>query len=326
MKKSLLFAALLAGVMSANAQTEICFSDKAVEAGLTGDKATFPGGTVVGESESVTMKLAYEDSWGTTDIAFKGYNGAIVNGTEVQFVKSGVVGNTNPTPNTLDGGPTVGGVLQFDVKKDGYLVVFGKLSSNKPYYVWEGVVGQGEEPVAYALHMDWSDAAQDAYPTIDYELPADDNLLDLGAADIDKYVANNTIKWPERIVTGDDESSVAKNGVGAIIFQVYKDAETYLVNATGSKISTCGAVFTTEPITQLILTGTGSEDTEAPEPLALIGEVGDYTGGGEGEGAGINNVIIVNAEPNAIYNLSGQKVDENYKGVVVKDGKKMIQK
>lgn len=40
---------------------------------------------------------------------------------------------------------------------------------------------------------------------------------------------------------------------------------------------------------------------------------------------GINSVKVAN-ESNAIYNLAGQQVTEAYKGVVVKNGKKMIQK
>ena len=41
---------------------------------------------------------------------------------------------------------------------------------------------------------------------------------------------------------------------------------------------------------------------------------------------GIQGVKIVNAENDAIFNLAGQRVDANYKGVVIMNGKKMIQK
>ena len=41
---------------------------------------------------------------------------------------------------------------------------------------------------------------------------------------------------------------------------------------------------------------------------------------------GINTVKVAEATDGVIYNLAGQKVNENYKGVVIKDGKKMIQK
>lgn len=41
---------------------------------------------------------------------------------------------------------------------------------------------------------------------------------------------------------------------------------------------------------------------------------------------GIKTVKAAEATDGVIYNLAGQKVNENYKGVVIKDGKKMIQK
>ena len=41
---------------------------------------------------------------------------------------------------------------------------------------------------------------------------------------------------------------------------------------------------------------------------------------------GINTVKTVRIADGAIYNLAGQKVDKNYKGVVIMNGKKMIQK
>ncbi len=40
----------------------------------------------------------------------------------------------------------------------------------------------------------------------------------------------------------------------------------------------------------------------------------------------IQNVKTVNAQSNTVYNLAGQKVDANYKGIVIKNGKKTIQK
>jgi hypothetical protein len=45
------------------------------------------------------------------------------------------------------------------------------------------------------------------------------------------------------------------------------------------------------------------------------------------EGTGI--VVVKAAEQNAnapIYNLAGQQVDKSYKGVVIQNGKKMVQK
>mgnify|MGYP000786176899 FL=1 len=41
----------------------------------------------------------------------------------------------------------------------------------------------------------------------------------------------------------------------------------------------------------------------------------------------INGITIDDADANApVYNLAGQKVSESYKGVVIKAGKKFVQK
>ena len=41
---------------------------------------------------------------------------------------------------------------------------------------------------------------------------------------------------------------------------------------------------------------------------------------------GIKTAKAIRVENGAIYNLSGQKVDANYKGVVIINGKKVLQK
>ena len=46
----------------------------------------------------------------------------------------------------------------------------------------------------------------------------------------------------------------------------------------------------------------------------------------QGGATGIAPVKTVKVQSNAIYNLAGQRVDANYKGVVIVNGKKMIQK
>ena len=313
MKKSLLCVALLATVMSANAQVEICFVDKEKGGFPESGKASMEGGTEVAWSDNVTMKLAYTDDWGVSSLTTNGYKGAVVNGTAVTF-SGGAVGNTNPAGNDLTGPSAANGgaVFQFDVKKDGYLTVFGKLSSNKPYVVFEGLAGQGELPIAYSFAMDFTGAGLAATPVISYTIPGDDmGYTDFAAADIANYVDGTNYRWPERIATGDFESSLAKNGVGAIMFPVYADAAHYLVYATGSKATICGAVFTDEPINSLVLTGADEDGNDIT--LALVGDAS----------AGVNSVKA-NAQNGVIYNLAGQKVDASYKGVVIQNGKKVI--
>lgn len=315
MKKNLLIAALFMGALSANAQTEVCFTTDLESLGITSEATAIAAGTVIGQSDNVTMKIAYDDSWKATDIKFQDYNGAIVNGTTVDLIR-GVTGNTNPSGQSLAAGAstpvTSGCVIQFDVKKDGYLTVFGKLSSNKEYYVWEGDAISAM-PVAYTLAMDFSSAADATKPMISYTVPADaDGYVNFDAADIATYINGTKFYWPEQIVWG-SESGIKKNGVGAIVFPVYAEAETYLVHAAGSKISTCGAVFTTEPVTELTLTGADADGN--PLSLALIAG-----------STGINDVTVdaVANENAPVYNLAGQRVSKDAKGILIQNGKKVI--
>ena len=59
-----------------------------------------------------------------------------------------------------------------------------------------------------------------------------------------------------------------------------------------------------------------SAQTDAILPLLFV----------ESNSTDINAVKAANAENGVRYNLAGQKVDKSYKGVVIMNGKKMIQK
>lgn len=309
------------GAMSANAQVETCFMD--VDAlGITGETAPVAAGTVLGETENVTMKVAYDDSFKSTTIDYSGYNSAILNGNVIDMV-TGITGNTNPSGQSLGADhsstpPTSGCVIKFEVRKDGYLTVFGKMSSNKEYYVWEGDEISAA-PMAYTFGMDWTAGVAAGAPvnSIVYTLPADElGYIDFGNAEIGKYVNGTKLFWPEKIVLGADAADVKKNGLGFITFPVYVEGGTYMVHAAGSKISTCGAVFTTEPVTELTLTGF-DETTAEPISKTLIGT-----------GTGIGG-ITVNGEDNAnapVYNLAGQRVSKSTKGILIQNGKKFINK
>ncbi|MDE5915640.1 MAG: hypothetical protein K2G71_03590, partial [Duncaniella sp.] len=53
----------------------------------------------------------------------------------------------------------------------------------------------------------------------------------------------------------------------------------------------------------------------------------NYGYNGDSQTSGISDVIIdANPQSDVIYNVLGQKVDENYKGLVIKNGKKYIQR
>ena len=53
--------------------------------------------------------------------------------------------------------------------------------------------------------------------------------------------------------------------------------------------------------------------------VALYGE-------GQGKPAGITEMYRINSESGVRYNLSGKRVHDSYKGIVILNGKKMLQK
>ena len=79
MKKQLLLAALILGAASANAQIEKIVVDGSA-ASLGTEASAITAGTVLGSSESITVKTAYDDSYKVVSCAFQGYNNVIVNG------------------------------------------------------------------------------------------------------------------------------------------------------------------------------------------------------------------------------------------------------
>lgn len=314
MKKQLLLGALLMGAVCANAQIEKIVVDGSA-AGL-GDEATaIAGGTVLGSSDNVTVKAAYDDSYKVVSCDYLGFNNVIVNGESFTFGK-GVQGSTNPSGQKLVDAetstpPTSGAVLQLEVKKNGYIVLVSKLSSNKEYYVWEGDATWAA-PVAYSLYMDWSDAGIADHPTITYSWPAEPEYgyLDFAAANLDKYVDMTTGKarWPEKVVLGADADNVKKNGVGVIVFPVAAEAGSYLVQAAGSKISVPGVIFSESPITDLQITGADADGN----PLAI-------TFIGEGGGTGVNGIQAEKAEVEGqTYDLGGRPAT---KGLLIQKGK-----
>ena len=99
-------------------------------------------------------------------------------------------------------------------------------------------------------------------------------------------------------------SAIKVNGLGVIAFPVYSGCK-YIVNANGSKITAAGFAFSTKDDLTI-----KSEDTVI-----------------YGNGETAINTVKANVENNAaIYNIAGQKVAKDYKGLVIKNGKKMIQK
>jgi hypothetical protein len=304
MKKSLLSLAAVAVALGANAEAEGVFMDAdAIDFG------SIVAGQVVAESANVTMSLPYVDTYKSAALAGSSdpYNIISVNGVDYTAV-SGMTGNSNPTSPSLDDAASGGCVYQFDVKADGYLVVFGKFTTNKNYWVWEGLSGQGARAVAYTLGMNYNDDA------IVFSMPADvDGYIDETAADIDRY-CNMTSRATQKVIsiyTNGEDTSTSVNGLGVLVFPVYADAEHYLVSAQGSKLTCDGGVFL----------------TEEPTEITLKGESGSKSLIGEG-GAGVSNISVdkVYDENAPVYNVMGQRVAKDTKGILIQNGRKFINK
>ena len=276
--------------------------------GLDSENGTaLTAGTELASNEFVTITTGADDTYKPQEVAFK------INGGDV--FKGGLQGGTNPkdadgaSPNTSLSAPVSGAFLAIEAKEDGFLYIIHKASSNKAYTVFEEGTAIGYKFAAQG------DAATDLGAVYQFELKGEGELNEivlpidwaeqefLEATDADKYAAHVTVD-----AEGNPSWEAIKvNGLGVIAFPVYKDCK-YIVNANGSKITAAGFVFSK-----------ADDVTIATEDGVEI-----YKGGGATAIQGAKVVTV--AGNSAIYNLAGQKVNASYKGIVIKDGKKYIQK
>lgn len=314
MKKILLLAAGCAMSIAAQAQTEVGFLN-AEALGLEA-KPTLEAGTVLAQTANVTMTNLNGDEVSKQEPAFNGFKTVIVNGESIALV-SGIGGSTNGKGDFTTS-PT-GWIYNLEVKADGWMIVPSKISSNKNFLVYEGKAGEDPMPVAYTLGMDIQSADYPDIHEVVFTLPATDlGYVNLEAPDIDKYTfGGNTVAWPIRIATGDAEAASAGNGTGVIAFKVYAEAGNYMVLATGSKMNTCGYIFVPcnpdETTPSVSVYAESAKDTEAERTVVVLGA----------GGAGIAGVAADAVDANApVYNVLGQRVSENAKGLLIKNGQK----
>ena len=303
MKKILLSAMALVAAMSMNAQEIVAFNvDNAL--GLDADNGTgLTAGTVLGESASVVATVGADDTYKPQTVK------ATINGTE--YV-GGLQGNGNPkdadsnNPSSSLQQPVQGAYLSFDVKADGYLYVIHKASSAKAYTVFEEGTAIG---YTFAAYGDKDPLPQVYQFTLEGEGELNELKNAVEFAEQEWLKVNNREfydgNFPIDETTGNPKwANINAGGVGVIVFPVYEDCN-YIVNANGSKITALGYAFSEEDNLEI-----------------KSGEVTIYTGGGETAIA----PVVYNVENGVIYNAAGQQVDNNYKGLVIKNGKKMIQK
>lgn len=286
MKKSLLFVAALAASVCVNAQSYVQVNPEAL--GLSSEVSALTAGTLLGENENFKLTVAFDDSYKTTGLDINDYTKFVFDGTEID-AKIGMQGNSNPkdanganpATTTPPSAPVGGAVIGVEALKDGYLYVWGKLSTHKNYTVFE----EGSA-IGYRLAMQ---VAADAF-----------NLLDVtvkGEGEFNNVM--NPIPWPEVIFTGDEASELKLNGMGVIKFPVFAGCK-YLVNACGSKISFGGAWF----------------DAEGDVAVSIKGDAGEFVLL-TADGSDNISSIVADAEVVATeyFTVAGQQIAAPVKGI-----------
>ena len=304
MKKVFLLAAV-AFATSANAQV-VQFDSEAL--GMTDTANEFAAETALGSNDAIDAYLAFTDSYKASNIKNNDYNVVKIGGNEV-LTKGGMQGSANPkdvngnspagnvAEGTAPSVPVSGCVYGITAKADGIVYVVAKLSSNKAYTVFEDGAAIG-----YKAAMEANNAAfPDSKLFVEVKGEGEFNLV------------TTAIDQLEHIATGDPASEIKVNGLGVIWFPVYNGGK-YLFNACGSKASVSGMYFATAE-QDVVVEGT---DSEAPKDAFTI-----YTAGADG----IANVAATAKAENArMFNLAGQEVGKNFKGIVVVNGKKFMNK
>ena len=299
MKKILLSALALVAAMSVNAQV---FKVSAEANGIGSDAVDVEAGKAWGSIEGVIdISNPFATQHKAVDCKNNDFNKVVIDGNEIE-TKDGVQGQDNP--KDADGGnsavtfkeATGGAVIQIDAKKNGWVYIVAKLSTNKQYIVFE----EGA-PIGYKIAMENTDERVKG-GVLNLEIKGEGEYNNLT---LDKYP--NGLMWVIREYLGDAEAATAGNGLGVFYFPVAEGCK-YYAHATGSKISWSGICFSETEAKTVTVEGDGISKT-------IIGA-----------GTGINRVNAEKVADNAIYNLAGQKVNASYKGVVIKNGKKFFQK
>lgn len=308
MKKFFTLVALATMALAANAQNAV-YTELGYESieGINKDEAIdAAAGTALGtDAAGNVFSTAFDDKVKLVGVTCSKYNKIVVNGTEYS-VSGGYQGSNNPKDEDGAGVavsckvPTQGSVLQIDCKKDGYLYVVGKFSNNKQYMVYED-----GSAIGYEIVIDGTAAGQTA-TAAKAEVKGDD-------AEFQYYVTTSPSKIGAINGLGDGS---ANNGVGFIKFSCSADTK-YYVSASGSKLTQCGTIFSESGKESIVLKGDADAETGvAPADVVLE----PYAG------TGINNVAVAKVQSNVSYNAVGQRVNANSKGMVIRNGKKFMNK
>ncbi len=272
--------------------------------GLGEDAVTVAGGTEIGSIEGViSFKVGAEDS-------YKAQNrGPFYIGDAT--LKGGLQGNSNPkdadggTPSNTLKAPVQGAFFVADVKQDGYLYVLQQASSNKAYTVFEN-----DDAIGY-IYSAIGDASTALGAQYGFELKGGGEYNYLKDAGIEK------VNWPEQIFLNwngvDEWTNIAKGGPGVIKFPVFADFK-YYINANGSKMTAVGFYFDT--------TGDATVTAQNGEETITLLQNGKLPGGQ----TAIREINTDSKAGNVYFNINGQRVDKNAKGIIIVNGKKYLNK
>ena len=295
MKKILLSAVALVAAMSMNAQV---FQVNGEAQGLTSEVSDVAAGKEWGAIDgAVDITNAFATQHKVVDCKNNDYIKVLIDGNEI-LTSGGVQGNDNP--KDADGNnpaltlkPAVSGaVIQLDAKKDGWIYIVAKLSTNKQYMVFE----EGSA-IGYKIAMEVKDDRISSSVL---------NLEIKGEGEYNNIPEGTQVQWVIKEYLNDTEAATAGNGLGVLYFPVAKDCK-YLAHATGSKISWSGIYFSENEAASIkVAKEDGTEFSILADPASV-------------------NTIKADAQNGAIFNVAGQKVGANYKGLVIKNGKKTIQ-
>jgi hypothetical protein len=303
MKKILLSAVALVAAMSMNAQV---FQVNGEAQGLTSELSDVAAGKVWGAIDgAVDITNAFATQHKLVDCKNNDYIKVLIDGNEI-LTSGGVQGNDNP--KDADGGnpaltlkPAVSGaVIQLDAKKDGWIYIVAKLSTNKQYTVFEEGAAMG-----YKIAMEVKDdRISSSVLKLEIKGEGEYNYI---PASVSTLNGGTGIQWVIREYLNDAEATTAGNGLGVFYFPVAKDCK-YLAHATGSKISWSGIYFSENEAASIkVAKEDGTDFSILADPASV-------------------NTIKADAQNGAAFNAAGQQVGAGYKGLVIKDGKKFFQK
>lgn len=322
---------------------------------LQDGKVDINGDVIFAEGAAGTIATAYEDQWGIS-VPYGGYQNVRVGDIDLTL-SYGAAGNTNPVFfNYANGVMYEGGVFKITPAKDGWLTLFTKMKPYKQYVVFENMTG----PLSYILG--YSNGTEKIHYTLPYD--PETYFIDFKAKDAYKYFVPAGGDGPEEvkpqfpyIVAGLEFTP--SDDTGFLTFNVL-EGMTYYFAALGTK-APLGSFVLTEgdeiPVVTFLATDTLPEVIFDPNDVVNNngdeGNNGDDNNGDNNEGndsegednngddnngnenggndndddAGVNIIEWNPEEDDApVYNIFGQKVGSNAKGLLIRKGKKFIRR